>query len=88
MYRTHSCNELNESNIGSVVELAGWVDSIRDHGGVIFMHLRDEKGVTQIVVNDESLMAGVNRETVIFKKDQTSLSGEIDGKNILLKKVI
>lgn len=68
MYRTHNCNELNESNIGQVVELAGWVDSIRDHGGVIFMHLRDENGVTQIVVNDEKLMEGVNRETVISVK--------------------
>ena len=76
MYRTHSCNELNESNIGSVVELAGWVDSIRDHGGVIFMHLRDEKGVTQIVVNDESLMAGVNRETVISVKGVVSKRDE------------
>ena len=68
MYRTHNCNELNESNIGQEVELAGWVDSIRDHGGVIFMHLRDENGVTQIVVNDEKLMEGVNRETVISVK--------------------
>ena len=72
MYRTHNCNELSESNIGQVVELAGWVDSIRDHGGVIFMHLRDENGVTQIVVNDESLMSGVNRETVISVKGVVS----------------
>ena len=72
MYRTHNCNELNESNIGQVVELAGWVDSIRDHGGVIFMHLRDENGVTQIVVNDESLLNGVNRETVISVKGLVS----------------
>ena len=68
MYRTHNCNELSESNIGQVVELAGWVDSIRDHGGVIFMHLRDEKGVTQVVVHDEALMKNVCRETVITVK--------------------
>ncbi len=83
MYRTHNCNELRESNIGQKVELAGWVDSIRDHGGVIFMHLRDEKGVTQVVVHDESLMKNVCRETVITvkgvvnKRDEDTVNDKI-----------
>ena len=76
MYRTHNCNELGEKNIGEVVELAGWVDSIRDHGGVIFMHLRDEKGVTQVVVHDEALMKNVCRETVITVKGKVERRDE------------
>lgn len=65
MYRTHYCNDIRESHVGSRVELAGWVDVIRDHGGVIFVDLRDYTGITQVVVHDESLLKDVNRETVI-----------------------
>lgn len=65
MYRTHNCNELRKENVNQNVRLAGWIDTIRDHGGVIFMDLRDSYGVTQIVINDESLIAGIGRESVI-----------------------
>ena len=64
-YRTHSCNELQKEHIGNRVRLAGWVDTIRDHGGVTFIHLRDHYGITQIVINDSNLMADVTKECVI-----------------------
>jgi len=64
-YRTHNCGELQRKNIGEKVKLAGWVDTIRDHGGVTFIHLRDHYGVTQIVIHDEKLMLDINRECVI-----------------------
>ena len=57
MYRTKTCGELNINNIEETVELAGWIQKIRDLGGMIFIDLRDEFGITQIVINDENLQA-------------------------------
>ena len=55
MYRTKNCGELNIKNVGEEVELAGWIQKVRNLGGMIFIDLRDEKGITQIVINDEKL---------------------------------
>ena len=55
MYRTKTCGELTIKNVGEKVELAGWIQKIRNLGGMIFIDLRDEFGITQIVVNDENL---------------------------------
>ena len=55
MYRTKNCGELNINNVNETVELAGWIQKIRDLGGMTFIDLRDEFGITQIVVNDENL---------------------------------
>ena len=49
MYRTHTCNELGEKNIGKKIVLSGWVHRRRDHGGIIFIDLRDRYGLTQIM---------------------------------------
>jgi len=55
MYRTHNLGELNISNINQEVELSGWIQKMRNLGGMIFIDLRDEFGITQIVINDEEL---------------------------------
>ena len=63
MYRTKTNGELTIKNVGENVELAGWVQKIRNLGGMIFIDLRDEFGVTQIVVNDEELEKKVKEIT-------------------------
>ena len=55
MYRTKNCGELKIQNVGEQVELAGWIQKIRNLGGMIFIDLRDEFGITQIVINDEKM---------------------------------
>ena len=55
MYRTKTCGELNIKNIGEEVKLAGWIQKLRNLGGMLFIDLRDEFGITQIVINDEKM---------------------------------
>ena len=64
-YRTHNCNELRLKDVDARARLAGWVSSIRDHGGILFLDLRDHYGVTQIVFSDGEKLTGVNRESVL-----------------------
>ena len=71
MYRTVMCNTLRPEHIGQTVSLAGWVDTIRDHGCVLFLALRDETGITQVVFHDDEMLKGIGRESVI------SVTGEV-----------
>ena len=53
-YRSHTCADLNKTNVGSDVRLSGWVHRIRDHGGVLFVDLRDHYGITQVLCDPDS----------------------------------
>jgi len=64
-YRTHNCGEPGLSQVGQGLRLAGWIDTVRDHGGVIFADLRDHYGVTQVVFHEENLIKNLGRESVI-----------------------
>ncbi|KPM25169.1 aspartyl-tRNA synthetase [Citromicrobium sp. RCC1885] len=68
-YRTHTCAQLRESNVGETVRLSGWVHRKRDHGGVLFIDLRDHYGITQIVADEDSealsLLDSLKSESVI-----------------------
>ena len=55
MYRTKTCGELKITNVNESVELAGWIQKIRDLGAMVFIDLRDQFGITQVVINDEEL---------------------------------
>ncbi len=83
MYRTLFCNDIRKEHIGQKISLAGWVDVVRDHGGVIFVDIRDYTGVTQVVIHNEELLKNVNRETVISvtgiveKRDEETINAKI-----------
>ena len=62
MYRTYNCSEIREKNIGEEIKLAGWVETIRDLGGILFIDLRDQYGITQVVFSgDESKVNSAQR---------------------------
>ena len=64
-YRTHYCGEINENDIDKEIKVAGWIANIRDHGGVIFVDLRDETGVVQLVSNDDNLFNNLTKESSV-----------------------
>lgn len=70
-YRTHYCADLTEKEVDKEVRIAGFVENIRDHGGVIFVDIRDNTGVIQVVSNDDSIFDSITRESSI------TLSGKI-----------
>lgn len=76
MKRSHNCNQLRKENAGSSATLIGWIDSLRDHGGVFFLDLRDREGKTQVVLDPENqtlseLFSKLKPESVI------EVSGEV-----------
>ena len=64
-YRSRACGEVSESDIGKVIRVAGWVENIRDHGGIRFVDLRDQYGIVQVVIPEDSMLDGVRKETVV-----------------------
>lgn len=65
IYRDVTLNNVSESDVGKNIKLAGWVENIRDHGGVSFIDLRDMYGVMQVVMRDTSLLDGISKEDCI-----------------------
>ena len=72
MYRDLTLDKLTEGDIGKEIQIAGWVENIRDHGGVSFIDLRDMYGVVQVVLRDTTLLEGITKEECI------SISGKVE----------
>ena len=97
MLRTHKCAELNKNNLGTKVKLGGWVHSIRDHGGLIFIDLRDNSGLIQCTINSEEnpqmveFIKKIKDESVIFvygeviARDPTTINPELKTGEIEIK---
>ena len=87
-YRTHVCNELRKDDVGKTVRLSGWVHNTRDHGGVLFIDLRDHYGITQLVSNPDAPvhdeLSRLSKETVIrvegevIMRDEETLNLKLD----------
>ena len=80
--RTHYCTDLNETNVGDEVTVVGWANSYRDHGGIIFIDLRDKTGLIQLTCDPEDsaeahkIADGVRDEYVLVAKGKVRLRGE------------
>ena len=77
MYRTHHCNELRKSDVGSKATLAGWVHMHRDLGGVIFIDLRDREGLTQVVFRPEENAALAAEAHQLGQEDVIQVEGKV-----------
>ncbi|MEM4257471.1 MAG: aspartate--tRNA ligase [Candidatus Diapherotrites archaeon] len=78
MHRTHTCNELNEKHVGKEVTLAGWIDTIRDHGKIKFIDLRDRYGLTQIVINPEKNAELIEISKAFRKESVVKVKGKVN----------
>lgn len=74
-YRNRYCGKITEQDVEKEIIISGWIANIRDHGGVIFVDLRDESGTVQLVSNDDTIFDGLTRETVI------KVNGEVRKRN-------
>ncbi|MBR7042155.1 MAG: aspartate--tRNA ligase, partial [Bacilli bacterium] len=83
IYHTHYCKDLDSKLIGKEVTVSGWIENIRDHGGVLFLDLRDNTEVLQVVSNDDSVFKGLSKESVIRvtgtirKRDEATYNDKI-----------
>jgi aspartyl-tRNA synthetase len=77
MFRTHDCNSLRKTEIGRQVTLAGWVNVTRDHGGVIFIDLRDREGLTQVVFRPEENAELAKQAHTLRGEDVIQVSGRV-----------
>src|ERR1017187_776070 len=77
MYRTHHCNSLRKTDIGQQVTLAGWVEVSRDHGGVIFIDLRDREGLTQVVFRPEENASVAKQAHGLRSEDVIQVTGKV-----------
>ncbi len=75
-YHTRLCGEIGEKDIGKEIRVAGWVENIRDHGGVQFIDLRDHYGVVQIVIHNEDMLKDISRECTVTAKGKVVLRDE------------
>ncbi len=78
MLRTHNCNELRKEHIGTAVTLAGWVNRRRDHGGLIFIDLRDRAGIVQTVFNPETSPDALKNAEEMRTEFVVRISGEVN----------
>src|ERR1700674_4668955 len=77
MYRTHHCNQLRKGDIGATAMLAGWVHVRRDHGGVIFIDLRDREGLTQVVFRPEENAEVATTAHNLRHEDVSEVEGKV-----------
>ncbi|MDO4199592.1 MAG: aspartate--tRNA ligase [Clostridia bacterium] len=64
-YRSCYCGDVTEDLIGKEIKVSGWVENIRDHGGITFLDVRDHYGNVQVVLNDDTLLKNISKETII-----------------------
>ncbi len=76
IYRNRTLDKISESDVGWGLKIAGWVENIRDHGGVSFIDLRDMYGVMQVVMRDKNLLAGINKEDCICVEGKIEIRDE------------
>ena len=95
IYRTNNCGELRLSDAGKTVRISGWINTIRKLGGITFLTLRDNFGITQVIIRDDKLLEGLSKESVVkvegkvVERESKNLkmpTGEIEveAENILL----